>query len=275
VRGHAGQTLIIAMRDPGSTSPRLAMKAPVIPGRKNGMLDLGGMAAGLHEAIETLSTGRPIREEPAARPAAPGPRDPARSPEIIVVAASTGGPGALITLLRHIEPPRVPVVVAQHMPADQTMAFARHLAVETGLTVSETGAGQLPAAQIVVLRGGADYRIRRAASSGFWLSTTSIAGSAFHPSADLLLGSAVDAGIRVAAVVLSGMGEDGARGAAMVAAHGGGVLIQDFKSCVVAGMPQAARAACQSALVASLPRIAEKLSSWTAPFHGLVPAEES
>jgi len=70
------------------------------------------------------------------------------------MAASTGGPGALAALLGRMEPPQVPIVIAQHMPADQTAAFARHLAVETRLSVCECGAGQLPSAQVVVLRGG-------------------------------------------------------------------------------------------------------------------------
>jgi two-component system, chemotaxis family, protein-glutamate methylesterase/glutaminase len=64
-------------------------------------------------------------------------------------------------------------------------------------------------------------------------------------------------------VVLSGMGDDGARGAAAVAAQGGRVLVQDFESCVVAGMPSAARAVCPSAAVASVPEIAERLSRWS------------
>ena len=84
-----------------------------------------------------------------------------------------------------------------------------------------------------------------------------------HPSADLLFASAAEAGIEALAVVLSGMGEDGARGSAVVAARGGRVLVQEFASCVVAGMPSATFAACPSATVASLRRIAEHLARWT------------
>jgi two-component system chemotaxis response regulator CheB len=56
------------------------------------------------------------------------------------------------------------------------------------------------------------------------------------------------------------MGEDGARGAAAVAARGGRVFVQESASCVVAGMPGAARAVCPSAVVASVPEIAERLA---------------
>jgi two-component system chemotaxis response regulator CheB len=85
----------------------------------------------------------------------------------------------------------------------------------------------------------------------------------FHPNADLLFASAAETGIAALAVVLSGMGEDGARGATVLASRGGRVLVQEFASCVVAGMPMATFAACPSATVASLKEIAERLSRWT------------
>ncbi len=263
---HARQALLIALREPSQTPASIARAVPVIAGRLDGVLDMGGIARALHDALESLAATRPVRrpdEQSATSTVCT--RDPRRPAEIILMAASTGGPGALAALLSRMGPPQVPVVVAQHMPADQTAAFARHLSVETSLSVCECGAGQLPSAQVAVLRGGSDYRIRRAAGAGFWLSTTTIAGNAFHPSADLLFASAAEAGIKVAAVVLSGMGEDGARGAGLIAEHGGGVLVQDFDSCVVPGMPAATRAACPSAVVASLPGIAARLSRWTAP----------
>ena len=58
------------------------------------------------------------------------------------------------------------------------------------------------------------------------------------------------------------MGEDGARGAAAVAARGGRVLVQDFASCVAAGMLLATRATCPSAAMAGVAEIAWRLSRW-------------
>jgi chemotaxis response regulator CheB len=275
---HARRALLIALREPHGPSIADSSGIFVIAGRTDGVLDVGSIARALHDALDSPAGTKPIRQ-PVAQPtpATSCMHKPTEPPEIILIAASTGGPGALATLLSRLGPPRVPVVVAQHMPADQTEAFARHLAVETGLAVHECGAGRLPAAPAVVLRGGSDYRIRRAAGAGFWLSTATIAGSAFHPSANLLFASAAEAGIKSVAVVLSGMGNDGAHGAELIAAQGGGVLVQDFASCVVPGMPAATRAACPSAVVASLPQIAERLSRWSAPsFHNTAAmAEES
>jgi two-component system, chemotaxis family, protein-glutamate methylesterase/glutaminase len=274
---HARKALLIAMGDPGQSEPA-AGALPVIAGRTDGVLDMGGIARALDHALDTPAVPRLLQRSAAVPPSsATCRREPARPAEIILVAASTGGPGALATLLGKLGPPSVPVVVAQHMPADQTEAFSRHLAVETGLSVSECVSGRLPGAQITVLHGGSDYRIRRTTGAGFWLSTVTVEGNAFHPCADMLFTSAAEAGIRAAAVVLSGMGEDGARGATMIAARGGGVLVQNFDSCVVPGMPSATRAACPSAIVASLPVIAERLARWTAPSYrpATAMAEES
>jgi two-component system, chemotaxis family, protein-glutamate methylesterase/glutaminase len=268
LRRYTRRALLIGLQEPHDVPARVAHGIPIIAGRTDGVLDMGGIARTLHDTLDALAGTKPTWQ-PTDRPEIPAaaPRQPAGSAEIILIAASTGGPGALATLLTRLGPPPVPVVVAQHMPEDQTESFARHLAVETGLAVRECGVGQMPEAHVAVLRGGADYRMRRAANAGFWLSTANVAGNAFHPSADLLFASAAEAGIRSIAVVLSGMGEDGARGASLIAAQGGGVLVQDFASCVVPGMPAAARAACPSALVASLPQIAARLSRWTARSH--------
>src|SRR5713226_7704424 len=89
---------------------------------------------------------------------------------MILVTASTGGPSALTLLLRHLGPPRLPVVIAQHMPADQTAGFAQYLAAESGVDVIEQGAGDVPSqAHVIVLRGGSDYRLARGRAGQFRL----------------------------------------------------------------------------------------------------------
>jgi two-component system chemotaxis response regulator CheB len=264
------RALLIARREPqamllagGAGTMR------VIPGVIDGVLDMGAIARALPAALDEVAVERGIRRVPPDAPQAPiADRDTTRplrrGPELVLVAASAGGPSALRLLLRHLGPPKLPVVVAQHMPADQTAGFAQYLAAESGVEVIERAAGDVPSsAQVTVLRGGADYRLARGRAGQFRLVATAVAGNVFHPSADLLFGSAAEAGMTVVAVVLSGMGEDGARGAVAVAAQGGRVLVQDFASCVVAGMPSATRAVCPSAAVASVPEIAERLSRWS------------
>lgn len=265
---HHGRTLVIATREPQRMPPASNGTLRVIPGVVDGIINMGAIARSLPAALDEVAVERGVRRAPAG--AAPAPvtdhRTPAPRgrPEIVLVAASTGGPNALTLLLHRLGPPRLPVVVAQHMPADQTAGFAQYLAAESGVDVVERGAGEVPSsAQVTVLRGGSDYRLARGRAGQFRLVATEVAGNVFHPSADLLFGSAAEAGMTAIAVVLSGMGEDGARGASAVAAQGGRVLVQDFASCVVAGMPSATRATCPSATVASVPEIAERLSRWS------------
>jgi chemotaxis response regulator CheB len=289
-----GRVLVIATRGP--PTQLLTGGAPAIDGTIDGMVNLGAIARALPQVLDALAHRQTKAEEGHAsaeeRQARPGSRQTGGAtgatsalrratasgrlamsarvrqerPEIVLVAASTGGPSALASLLHELGGLRLPMIVAQHMPADQTASFARHLAAETGLEVIERGCGDVPAeAQVAVLRGGSDYRIRRRIAGRFRLLAAEVDGNVFHPSADLLFASAAEVGLAAIAVVLSGMGEDGARGAAAIAACGGRVLVQDFASCVVAGMPSAAHAACPAAEVATLPMMARHLSRWTAP----------
>jgi two-component system chemotaxis response regulator CheB len=269
---HHGRTLVIATGEAQRMPPANSGTLRVIPGVVDGIVNMGAIARSLPAALDDVAVERGIRRAPVG--VAPLPMvhhradAPRGRPEIVLVAASTGGPSALTLLLRHLGPPRLPVVVAQHMPADQTAGFAQYLAAESRFDVIERGAGDIPSnAQVILLRGGSDYRLARGRAGQLRLVATEVAGNVFHPSADLLFGSTAEAGMSAIAVVLSGMGEDGARGAAAVAAQGGRVLVQDFASCVVAGMPSATRASCPSAMVEGVPEIAERLSRWMALTH--------
>jgi two-component system, chemotaxis family, protein-glutamate methylesterase/glutaminase len=257
------RTVLIATGAAARLAPQIRQAFLMIDGAIEGVLNMGAIASALPHALDHLAAvPRRHRVPPVA---APVPRAvSSRCPEVILVAASTGGPTALASLLKRIGRSRLPIVVAQHMPADQTAGFARHLAAETGLEVAERASGEIPSAPVVtVLRGGADYRLARGNSGRFRLRQASCEGNVFHPNADLLFVSAAETGIAALAVVLSGMGEDGARGATVLAARGGRVLVQEFASCVVAGMPTATFAACPSATVASLRDIAEHVSRWS------------
>jgi chemotaxis response regulator CheB len=261
----AKRTILIATGGAFRLAPTLRQSFFVIDGEIEGVLNMGAISSALPHALDHLVTVANRRYTPSAT--APAMRSPAstKAAEAILIAASTGGPTALATLLKRIGSSPLPIIIAQHMPADQTADFARYLAVDTGLDVAECSSGEVPSAPIVtVLRGGTDYRLGRGKSGKLRLTQARHELNLIHPNADLLFASAAEAGIEALAVVLSGMGEDGARGSAVVAARGGRVLVQEFGSCVVAGMPSATFAACPSATVASLKRIAEHLSRWTA-----------
>jgi two-component system chemotaxis response regulator CheB len=185
---------------------------------------------------------------PSATPAAPGPASRAGIAfDLLLVGASTGGPDAVAAFLSAAGPLPVPCLVAQHMPADLGPDFARHLASRTGQAVllGERGQRAEPGA-VMVLPGATDGHLARAAEGGFLLRLAAGPGPV-HPSVDLLFQSAALVAHRVLAVVLTGMGRDGAQGAAAVVRQGGRVLVQSPESCVVAGMPVAAAEAVRAA----------------------------
>jgi two-component system chemotaxis response regulator CheB len=205
--------------------------------------NLPGLASPQHRIIESLPRAHPLE-----------PRD------VLLVGASTGGPEALIALLTAMGPPLLPVVVAIHMPADQTATFAAHLSQRIGLQVVEAVRGELPpTGSIAVLKGGANYRIGRGAT-GITLRPSLADAGPYRPSINMLFSSAADAGLVCDAVVLSGMGEDGADGAARIEAAGGRVLVQRPDCCVVAGMPAATLAVCRAAQALAPASIAAMLT---------------
>ncbi|WP_458096139.1 chemotaxis protein CheB [Roseomonas sp. WA12] len=161
--------------------------------------------------------------------------------DILVLAASTGGPDALATLFAASGALPVPCVVAQHMPADLGPDFVRHLASRGGVPVVLGGHGAaLRPGEVVVIPGGTDGHLARAVGGqgGFVLRLGREEG-VVHPSADMLFRSAALVAQRAVGVVLTGMGRDGVVGAAAMGERGMAVLAQSPESCVVAGMPGA------------------------------------
>lgn len=185
-----------------------------------------------------------VRFAGAAAAAAPGQRTPLAPvvPDILVVGASTGGPEALAAFLGAAGALPVPVVVAQHMPPHLAPDLAQQLARRSGLAVVAVANGMVLApGQVGLLPGGTDGAlVRRPLGFAVRLAAS---GAAVHPSVDVLFRSAAAVARQGLGVVLSGMGRDGAEGAAALAARGMAVLAQSPGSCVVAGMPGAVIAA--------------------------------
>ena len=190
----------------------------------------------------------PRRSEPGRRPAA--------TDACVVIAASTGGPAALLRLVPALPADfPAPVLIVQHMPAPYTTQLARELAARSALVVREAEAGERLAPGVVhVAPGSRDLTV----TSGRLIGLGPTAGDGGSPSADLALASvARAAGAAGVAVVLTGMGTDGARGADAIARAGGRVLVQDEASSASWGMPRAAlETGCVNAVV-SLGELAE------------------
>ncbi len=162
-------------------------------------------------------------------------------PEILAVGSSTGGPIALRKILETLGPLPVPMVIAQHMPAGFTVEFAKNLSGIYRREVVEPADGDiLRNGVIYVCPGGSHARIdRKRDGLAFRVDPKAYEGFFFKPSVDIFFRSVHDAaGGNALALVLSGMGRDGAIESVSIRHAGGLVMAQDRESSVVWGMPK-------------------------------------
>jgi len=184
-------------------------------------------------------------------------------PRVLLVGASTGGPQALRNLIPQLASvcDRVPVLITQHMPPTFTTIMAEHLARASGRPAHEPHDGEpIRPGTIYLAPGGRHMQVERRGRLPVVALDDGPLVNFCRPAVDPLFASAAQVwGGAVLALVLTGMGADGARGAAAIAAAGGSVVAQDEASSVVWGMPgTVARAGlCSAAL--PLDRIAPKL----------------
>jgi len=164
--------------------------------------------------------------------------------DIIAIAASTGGPMALQQLLSSLPANLpVPIVVTQHMPKDFTAPFAKRLDSLCKLAVLEAEEGMdIRAGHVYIAPGGSHLIIKRR-SDGTQCCGLSDAPPVLSvkPSANIMFLSVVDEfGGNVVVVILTGMGRDGADGAAGLKARGAHIIAESHETCVIYGMPKAA-----------------------------------
>lgn len=182
--------------------------------------------------------------------------------EIVAIGSSTGGPNALQTVLGDLPADfPVPIVVVQHMPPVFTKHLADRLDQRCPLRVCEARPGDiLQAGGVWIAPGDFHLEVRR---QGIQLMTALHQGTpdnSCRPSVNVLFQSLpIVYGAGVLAVVLTGMGEDGARGAQQIKARGGRVAIQDRDTSVVWGMPGATSHAGAADFVLPLADIAPKI----------------
>ncbi len=238
--------------------------------------DLGHIDSELRTKIRLCASRRGARpvfasvlHEEARTPADPLPGEtlsPGRVPDgaidLVAIAASTGGPVALTALLRAVGQIAAPIVIAQHMPEFFTSYLAQSLAHDTGLTVRE-GSHREPImpGEVTILPGGKDALVAPRSGGGLELRLTEADG-VVHPSANVLFESAAMAARRPVAVILTGMGDDGTRGAGRFARRSLPVLVQRPDTCVIDGIPSAAIEAGVASESLTLEEIAGRLRQW-------------
>jgi two-component system chemotaxis response regulator CheB len=171
---------------------------------------------------------------------------------VVAIAASTGGPAAIQSLLSRLPATfPAPMLVVQHIAAGFVDGLATWLGGMCSFTVKVASDGeQLEAGTVYLAPDGTHLGLTRSLRAELSASPP-IAG--FRPSANHLFESAARAcGSGALGIILTGMGQDGVEGLAVLRSRGGYVVAQDEASCVVYGMPGAAVAAEAADAVISL-----------------------
>lgn len=162
--------------------------------------------------------------------------------DIVAIGVSTGGPPAVQKVLSAL-PADFPacILIAQHMPATFTEAFARRLDNVCKIHVSEArGGDKIGPGLAYVCPGGRHLRLDMHGPLPFIDVVSEPADALYKPSVNVLMESAGNSmGRRVVGVTMTGMGSDGVEGSRILKEKGGYLIAQNEASCVVYGMPKA------------------------------------
>jgi two-component system chemotaxis response regulator CheB len=177
----------------------------------------------------------------------------------IVMAASTGGPNALATVLGDLPADfRVPIFVVQHMPPVFTTSLAERLHARCRLPVVEASHGEaVTGGAVYIAPGGHHLEVVRHHGK---ISTELHDGpkeNSCRPAADVLFRSGAKAyGAGTLAVVLTGMGRDGLQGTRAVCERGGSAIVESETTATVSAMPMAVSAAGLASMVLPIDQMA-------------------
>jgi two-component system chemotaxis response regulator CheB len=195
------------------------------------------------------ATSRAVGQKAAAAAVARSPVRPiilrkasAALPRIIAIGSSTGGPQALLEVLRDMAASvKLPILITQHMPATFTTLLAEHIERATGVPCAEGRDGEaVSAGRIYLAPGNFHMTVERSAVGSVIRLNQDQPENFCRPSVDPMLRSLAPVyGSALLTLILTGMGTDGQKGAAEVVAAGGTVIAQDEATSVVWGMPGA------------------------------------
>ena len=165
---------------------------------------------------------------------------PPPAPFVVGIGASTGGPGAIQRMIEGLAvDPNACLLIVQHMPPGFTTAFAERLDRLGPFAVREAADGDvLGPGKAFIAPGGKQLQVKRNGTQLELETVDPLPGERHAPSVDRLFASMAEVlGSRAVAVVLTGMGNDGATGAWAIAHAGGMVLAESKETAVIFGMP--------------------------------------
>ena len=225
--------------------------------------------------VEVLVAAGRSRQARQPEPPPPAPKAVAAASDFrwngntVVIGSSTGGVETLIQILSAFPENGPPVVIAQHMPAQFLISFSQRL---NRLAAPEVMLAQngmtLRQGQIALGPGGEEHVAFHPSDRSRLISLPKSPDDLYSPSVDVLFSSAAALGRKVVAVMLTGMGRDGADGMLEIRQAGGHTIAQSGKTAVVDGMPKAAREIGAAVEVADLPDIAARILAATCRSNG-------
>jgi len=201
-----------------------------------------------------------------------------RPSRVVAIGVSTGGPQALQYFLPQL-PANFPgaILLVQHMPEGFTEMFARRLDEVCAIHVKEARSGDvLLAGRALICPGNRHLKVKRLPLDDVAVLSDDPKVNGHRPSVNVLFQSvAQEFGSRSMAVLMTGMGDDGADGMGAVKAAGGTTIAQSEDSCVVYGMPKAAIDRGFAQRVVGLSELANTLLAQSLPDRKQNPATKS
>jgi len=230
------------------------------------------IAKELISKIKAAAQSRGLKAKPVAEAVRPSekatPSQQRKPNRVIAIGISTGGPNSLQFALSQL-PADFPgtIVIVQHMPEGFTEMFAKRLDEICAISVKEAQSGDLLlAGRALICPGSRHLKVKRLPLGDVAVLSDEPKVNGHRPSADVLFKSvAEEFGRQGIAVLMTGMGEDGAHGMGDVKAAGGMTIAQSEDSCVVFGMPKAAIERGYAIRVVGLDGMASTLRAQCAP----------
>lgn len=259
--------VISSLAQHGSRAALEALEAGAVDvlAKPDGTMSIGNLGERLSFHVKAAAAAGRVRRSTATT--APGVVPPLPAPQrldprqLIVVGSSTGGVEALRTILPRLPRDLPPIAVVQHISAHFSRMVAERLDTISALDVREAGDDEPLRAGECVIAPGDFHLVVEPVPGGF--RTRLLKTPPIHhcrPAVDVLFRAAAEAaGDAAVAVLLTGMGSDGAIGMQAVRAAGGATIAQDEATCVVYGMPRAAVATQAVQHVVPLPMIPEAI----------------
>lgn len=189
--------------------------------------------------------------------------------KVVLIGSSTGGVDALSRIFAHYPPDGPPTLVAQHMPSNFIETFAARLdqRVAPEVCISRDGLDIKPGR--IIFAAGGDQHLTISEDTALMARHVPDRGASLYvPAVEILFGSALVHAARIVAVMLTGMGRDGAGAMADLKDAGAHNIVQSGETAVVDGMPRAARNLGAASEVADLDNIGGRIMAATSRVGG-------